>query len=66
VRIRCEQDYMLVEVCVYVSGCGYVCYLFLPSLGALTEHPPTERPSDILTRTEHPLDDWSTVTGRPQ
>jgi hypothetical protein len=31
------------------------------SKGALTE-----RPSDILTRTERPLDNWSTVTQRPK
>jgi hypothetical protein len=33
--------------------------------GALTERPLTERPSDILTRTEHPLNIWSTVTFGP-
>jgi hypothetical protein len=31
-------------------------------VGALTECPPTERPSDILTCTERPLDIWSIVT----
>ncbi len=39
--------------------------IWVAFLGALTERPPTERPSDISTRMERPLDDWSTVTGRP-
>jgi hypothetical protein len=34
----------------------YVKYVYKKN-GALMERPPTECPSDILTRTERPLDD---------
>jgi hypothetical protein len=45
---------------------GVVSYLFVRKFfSALTERPPMEHPSDISTRMERPLDDWSTVTGRP-